>query len=120
MPIFQYQQVPLLSGPPPRLLSVSSPGPDLPRLVDRTGPQGKAEASDLLGAIEEKQRPTLDAERAFQEAATREPSDEDYRFDYGNLILQHGKVASAIAVFRPAAADLPGYWKLRVGLGSAY
>lgn len=84
------------------------------------GPAGKAEASDLLGAIEEKRGHTLDAERAFQEAATREPSNEDYRFDYGNLFVQHGKVASAIAVFRTAVADSPRSWKLRVGLGSAY
>jgi tetratricopeptide (TPR) repeat protein len=84
------------------------------------GPQGKADASDLLGAIEEKRGRAADAERAFQEAAAREPSNEDYCFDYGNSFVQHGKVTSAIAVFRTAVADLPRSWKLRVGLGSAY
>jgi tetratricopeptide (TPR) repeat protein len=84
------------------------------------GSGGRAEASDLLGVIEEKRGRTLDAERAFQDAAAREPSDEDYRFDYGNSFVQHGKVTSAIEVFRTAVADSPRSWKLRVGLGSAY
>jgi tetratricopeptide (TPR) repeat protein len=83
------------------------------------GPQGKAEAFDLLGAIQEKQGRTVEAERAFQEAATREPSSEEYRFDYGNSFVQHGKVATAIQVFRAAVADSPKSWKLRAGLGSA-
>jgi tetratricopeptide (TPR) repeat protein len=84
------------------------------------GPQGKAEAFDLLGGIEEKRGRTADAERAFHEAATREPSNEDYRFDYGNSFVQHGNVATAIEVFRTAVADSPRSWKLRAGLGSAY
>jgi tetratricopeptide (TPR) repeat protein len=84
------------------------------------GPQGKAEAFDLLGAIEEKRGRTADAERAFEEAARREPLNEDYRFDYGNSFLQHGKVTPAIQVFRAGAADSPRSWKLRTGLGSAY
>lgn len=84
------------------------------------GAQGKAEASNLLGAVEDKRGRTLDAERAFEEATVREPSNEDYRFDYGNSFLQHGNVASAVRVFRTAVADLPRSWKLRVGLGSAY
>jgi tetratricopeptide (TPR) repeat protein len=83
------------------------------------GPQGKAEAFDLLGAIQEKQGRTAEVEQAFQEAAMREPSNEEYRFDYGNSFVQHGKVASAIEVFRAAVADLPRSWKLRAGLGSA-
>jgi tetratricopeptide (TPR) repeat protein len=84
-----------------------------------TGPQGKAEAFDLLGAIEEKRGRTADAERAFQEAAKREPSNDEYRFDYGNSFVQHGNMATAIQVFRAAVADSPRSWKLRAGLGSA-
>jgi tetratricopeptide (TPR) repeat protein len=84
------------------------------------GPQGKAEAFDLLGAIEDKRGRIPDAERAFEEAGRREPLNEDYRFDYGNSLLQHAKVAPAIQVFRAAVADSPGSWKLRTGLGSAY
>jgi tetratricopeptide (TPR) repeat protein len=85
-----------------------------------TGTQGKAEAFALLGAIEEKRKRTLEAERALEDAVAREPSSEDYRFDYGNSLVQHGKFASGVAVFRKAAADLPQSWKLRMGLGSAY
>jgi tetratricopeptide (TPR) repeat protein len=85
-----------------------------------TRPQGNAEAFDLLGAIEEKRGRSMDAERAFQEAAAREPSNEDYRFDYGNSFVQHGNVAAAIQVFRAGVADSPRSWKLRAGLGSAY
>jgi len=85
-----------------------------------TGPQGKAEAFDLLGAIEDKQAHTSAAEQAFQEAARREPANEDYRFDYGNALLQHGKVQPAIAAFRAGLVDVPESAKLRIGLGSAY
>jgi tetratricopeptide (TPR) repeat protein len=84
-----------------------------------TGPQGKAEAFDLLGTVEEKRADPDNAERAFEEAARREPSNEDYRFNYGNSLVQHGKLDRAVAVFRPAVLDLPKSWKLRVGLGTA-
>ena len=84
-----------------------------------TGPQGKAEAFDLLGTVEEKRLRPENAERAFGEAAQREPSNEEYRFDFGNSLLQHGKQEAAMAAFRQAVSDLPNSWKLRVGLGSA-
>jgi tetratricopeptide (TPR) repeat protein len=84
-----------------------------------TGPQGGAEAFNLLGTIEEKRTHPQDAERAFAEAARLEPSNEDYRFDFGNSLLQHAKLDSAVPAFRSAVSDLPGSWKLRVGLGSA-
>jgi tetratricopeptide (TPR) repeat protein len=83
------------------------------------GPQGKAETFDLLGAIEEKRPRPENAERAFDEAARREPANEDYRFDFGNSLVQHGKPDAAVAAFRQAVSDLPKSWKLRVGLGSA-
>jgi tetratricopeptide (TPR) repeat protein len=83
------------------------------------GTQGKAEAFDLLGTIEEKRRRPENAERAFEEAAKREAGNEDYRFDFGNSLLQHGKPDAAVAAFRQTVADLPESWKSRVGLGSA-
>ena len=85
-----------------------------------TAAQGNAEAFNLLGAIEEKRKHTSEAEHAFEEAAAREPSNQDYRFDFGNSLLQHGNLAPAVAAFRAAVRDLPNSWKLRVGLGSAY
>jgi tetratricopeptide (TPR) repeat protein len=85
-----------------------------------TGPQGKAEAFDLLGTIEDKKAHAVAAEQAFQEASQREPTNEDYRFNYANALLQHGKVQAAIAAFRAALVDVPGSAKLRIGLGSAY
>ena len=83
------------------------------------GPQGRAEAFDLLGTIEEKRPHPENAERAFEQAARREPSNEDYQFDFGNALLQHGKPDAAVSAFRQAVSDLPRSWKLRVGLGSA-
>jgi len=79
----------------------------------------KAEAVNLLGAIEEKRGHVADAEHAFEQAARLEPANEDYRFDYGNSLVQHGKNQPAVAFFRGAAADLTRSWKLRVGLGAA-
>lgn len=85
-----------------------------------TGAQANAEAFNLLGAIEEKRGRTLEAEHDFEEAAAREPSNQDYRFDFGNSLVQHGNLASAVAAFRAAVGDFPNSWKLKVGLGSAY
>jgi tetratricopeptide (TPR) repeat protein len=84
-----------------------------------TGPQGRAEALNLLGTIEEKRTHPQDAERAFERAAHLEPTNEDYRFDFGNSLLQHAKADAAVPAFRGAVSDLPASWKLRVGLGSA-
>ena len=84
-----------------------------------TREQGKAEAFNLLGAAEEKLGRLNASEHAYEEAAGRESSNEDYRFDYGNALVQHGKTEPALAVFRSAVADLPKSWKLRLGLGSA-
>ena len=84
-----------------------------------TAEQGKADAFDLLGTIEEKRGKADEAERAFQQAANREPASEDYRFDYGNALAQHGKLEAALDAFRAAASELPKSWKLLIGLGSA-
>jgi len=84
-----------------------------------TGPQGPAEAFDLLGQIEEKRVRPEAAESAFHEAAQRDFSNEDYLFDYGNALLQHGKVGPATDLFRAAVSTRAGSWKLRLGLGSA-
>ena len=83
------------------------------------GSHAKAEASDLLGQIEEKRGQQQAAENAFRAAAERDPADEDFRFDYGNALVQHGKLQLATEVFRAASSAHPGSWKLRLGLGSA-
>jgi tetratricopeptide (TPR) repeat protein len=85
-----------------------------------TGTDGNAEAFNLLGAIQEKRGRAAEAEHAFAEATAREPSNQDYRFDYGNSLVQHGYFASAVTVFRAGVADFPNSWKLKMGLGSAY
>jgi tetratricopeptide (TPR) repeat protein len=93
--------------------------PAVQALQPFTGEQGKAEAFDLLGSIEEKRAHIEEAEQAFGEAARRDPANEDYRFDYGNSLVQHGKLEPAIAVFRDAVSGLPRSAKLSIGLGSA-
>jgi len=85
-----------------------------------TGAQGKAEAFDLLGQIEDKRGHSEAAEHDFHEAAQRDPANEDYLFDYGNALLQHGKLESAVTAFRAAVAAHANSWKLRFGLGSAF
>ena len=81
--------------------------------------QGRAEAFDLLGTIEEKRGHLPDARQAFEQAGRREPANEDYRFSYANFLLQHAEIEPAVAAFRAAVADLPKSWKLRIGFGSA-
>jgi len=84
-----------------------------------TNAQGRAEAFDLLGTVEDKRAHPDSAERAFLEAARREGANDDYRFNYGNSLVQHGKLETGVEAFRAAVSDLPGSWKLRIGLGSA-
>ena len=84
-----------------------------------TSPQGRAEAFDLLGQIDEKRHRPEAAESGFHQAAQRDPGNEDYLFDYGNSLLQHGKLQPAADVFRAAVSTHPRSWKLRLGLGSA-
>ena len=84
-----------------------------------SGSEGKAEVFDLLGSVEEKRGHGDSAEHAFAEAARRDGANEDYRFNYGNSLAQHGKVKEAVGVFGTAVSDLPKSWKLRIGLGSA-
>ncbi len=83
------------------------------------GMQGTAEAFDLLGMVEERRANVGSAEHAFLEATRRETANEDYRFNYGNSLVQHGKLEMGAETFRTAVSDLPQSWKLRIGLGSA-
>jgi tetratricopeptide (TPR) repeat protein len=85
-----------------------------------TGPQGKAEAFDLLGLIEEKRKRAEAAEQAFEKAMRLQPANEDYCFNYGNSLLQHGRLEQAITVFRGGVLNMPTAAKLHLGLGSAY
>jgi tetratricopeptide (TPR) repeat protein len=84
-----------------------------------TGSQGKAEAFDLLGSIEVKRKNTSAAEQAFLEATRLQPANEDFRFNYGNSLLQHGKFQEAAEAFRAGILNTPTSAKLCIGLGSA-
>jgi tetratricopeptide (TPR) repeat protein len=83
------------------------------------GSGGTAEACDILGQIEERRGHPEAAENAFREAAQRDSTNDDFRFDYGNSLVQHGKLQLATEVFRTAISEYPSSWKLHFGLGSA-
>ncbi|MFN7997733.1 MAG: tetratricopeptide repeat protein [Bryobacteraceae bacterium] len=83
------------------------------------GADAKPELLDLFGDIQEKAGNQDKAERAFAEAARRQPGNEDFRFDYANALLQHGKTQAALEEFRKATTGLRSSAKLRIGLGSA-
>jgi len=80
----------------------------------------RAEVDNLLGLAEEKRQRYGEAIEAFRKAAASEPSNEDYRFDYANSILQYRTSKEATAVFAKAARDFPGSWRMRLGLGASY
>jgi tetratricopeptide (TPR) repeat protein len=82
--------------------------------------QPRAEAYNLLAAVEEKRQHYLEAVRAYQKAAEMEPGNEDYRYDYANELLQHRTNQEAITLFAAGVRDFPRSWKLRLGLGCAY
>ena len=79
----------------------------------------RAEAYNLLAAVEERRQDYLEAVRAYQKAAELEPANEDYRYDYANELLQHRTNQEAIALFATGVRDFPNSWKLRLGLGCA-
>lgn len=79
----------------------------------------KAEAADLLGSIDAARGRQAESLAAYRTAATLEPTDEGYRFDYCNALLQSGEVGLAEESFREAVQKLPSSWKLRAGLGVA-
>src|SRR5437867_12128189 len=80
----------------------------------------RAEAYNLLAAVEEKRQRYLEAVRAYQKAAELEPGNEDYRYAYANELLQHRTNQEAIALFASGARDFQNTWQLRLGLGCAY
>jgi tetratricopeptide (TPR) repeat protein len=82
--------------------------------------QPRAEAYNLLAQVEEQRKRFLEAVRAFQKAAELEPSNEDYRFDYGYELLQHQTDRAAIAILASGVRDFPRSLKLHLGLGCAY
>jgi len=83
----------------------------LPSLAQR------AEGLNLLGQVEEKDRPQAALE-AFGQAAALEPKNEQFRFDYANQLLQQSLNEKAAEAFRQGCLDFGRSWKMRVGLGA--
>ena len=83
----------------------------LPSLAQR------AEGLNLLGQVEEKDRPQAALE-AFGQAAALEPQNEQFRFDYANQLLQQSLNDKAAEAFRQGCLDFARSWKMRIGLGA--
>src|SRR5262245_58247293 len=77
----------------------------------------QAEGLNLLGQVEEKDRPQAALE-AYGKAASLEPQNEQFRFDYANQLLQQSQTEKAAEVFRQGYSDFARSWKMRVGLGA--
>jgi len=78
-----------------------------------------SEVDSLLGEIYEKNRDYLAAVRSFQKAAEREPTNEEYRFDFVCELLAHRNDDAAILVGEPAVHDFPNSMRLSLALGVA-
>jgi tetratricopeptide (TPR) repeat protein len=78
------------------------------------------EIENLLGEVYEKKGQHLEAVRAFQRSAEREPANENYRFDFVYELLAHQNFDAALAAAQPAIRDFPQSLKLRLALGVAY
>jgi len=77
----------------------------------------RAEGLNLLGQVEEKDRPQAALE-AYSKAAALEPQNEQFCFDYANELLQQSQTEKAAEVFRQGYSDFARSWKMRVGLGA--
>ena len=77
----------------------------------------RAEGLNLLGQVEEKDRPKAALE-AYGKAAFLEPQNEQFRFDYASQLLQQSQTEKAAEVFRQGYSDFARSWKMRVGLGA--
>ncbi|MGI8958341.1 MAG: tetratricopeptide repeat protein [Bryobacteraceae bacterium] len=83
------------------------------------GVEPRAEAYDLLGAIEDKLQRYAQAMVSFERAATLDPKNENYRIDYASAVLQHATVQKGAALWNSACRDFPRSWRMHVGLGAA-
>jgi tetratricopeptide (TPR) repeat protein len=84
------------------------------------GSARQAEGLNLLGQVEEKRNRPQEALEAFSRAATLEPLNEQFRFDYANQLLQQELVKNAMEAFQQGCLDFARSWKMRVGLGAAH
>ena len=78
-----------------------------------------ADLQDLLGEAFEKEGRAIDAVRSFERAATLDPSNEDYCFDYLTELLAHRTFDAAILVGRAAQAHFPHSVKIRLAVAGA-
>jgi len=83
-----------------------------------TSGDGRAEAYNLLGAIEEKQGHFSDATRAYDTAVRLAPENEDFRIDSAGVRATTGDFEGAAAGFAQAARDFPHAVRARLGLGA--
>lgn len=88
-------------------------------LVPIAPPEQSAEAYSLLGTIEAQRNRPAEAATALKKAAELQPGNEEYRFDYANILLQSNEVEQSIAVYNAAAEDFPKSWRILTGLGGA-
>jgi tetratricopeptide (TPR) repeat protein len=80
----------------------------------------KGEVYNLLGSVQEKLGEQTQAGASLRQAATLEPGNEDFHFDYANHLLQFENSQSAAAAFATEVERFPKSWRMRLGLGSAY
>jgi tetratricopeptide (TPR) repeat protein len=79
----------------------------------------EAELHDLLGEVYEKRERYREAGPEFQKAATMEPGNEDYRFNYGLVLIEFGAFHPAVEVLTQATKDFPNSGRMWSALGAA-
>ena len=80
----------------------------------------EAELRNLLANVEEAQGNHSEAVEAFRQAVEREPTNEDYVFDYGYDLLRHGAWETALSVFDGATLYFDRSPRMKLGLGVVY
>jgi tetratricopeptide (TPR) repeat protein len=83
-------------------------------------PHNVAEAHNLLGRVYEKKKQYSEAATEYELAAAMDPSNEDFRFDYCLILIQHHAFEYGIKLLNQAVADFPKSGRLWVALGGAY
>jgi tetratricopeptide (TPR) repeat protein len=78
-----------------------------------------AEAHNLLAQVHERNKQFLQSVTEYEQAVTLEPGNEDFRFDYCLMLVQHRALDFGISQLTQATEDFPKSGRIWVALGAA-
>jgi tetratricopeptide (TPR) repeat protein len=99
-------------------LAAKNPGPARSLLQEMLGRKDTAELHNLLGEADEALEDPASAVKEYQLAVHMDPNEKNM-FDWGNELLLHNSLGSAMEVFQRGVALYPTSQRMYIGLGIA-